>query len=143
MSDRDDWLSEIFKLEGIHLRYGSITTADLRAHLKKKWGRSPSNIGTIDALEAIAFALEHPDGVERELRFPKKKIRDPKKSAMYQLKRKISAGAILGLRQEGMTYQSIANIAGISRERVRQICKANSPPSSPDPQSHARSSSPE
>ena len=121
MGIRDGWLHDIFRHEGIQARYSSITVADLRAHLKKKWGRSPSNIGTIDALEAIAFALGHPEGVERELRFPEKKIRDPVKSAEKQIKRKISINEMLQLRAEGKSYRAIGEVAGISGERVRGL----------------------
>ena len=121
MGDRDWWLREIFRHEEISYDPRTLNTKDLRDYLKKKWGKAPANIGTIDALEAIAFALGHPEGVERELRVPKEKPRDRIKSADHLIKRKITIEEMIRLREEGKSYRAIGEAAGISRTRAREL----------------------
>ena len=126
MGDRDWWLREIFRHEGVNYDPRTLNTKDLRDHLKKKWGKAPANIGTIDALEAIAFALGHPEGVERELRYPKPRVRNRTKSADHLTKRKITIEDMVQLRGEGKSYRAIGEAAGISGARARQLIQRKS-----------------
>lgn len=89
----------------------------LRKYLKSQWGRVPLDCGSFSALEAIAFRLGVPGAKDGSLNFPEPKTKSPHPLA----KSKLSKEEIIALSESGKSLAAIASLAGISRERVRQI----------------------
>ena len=108
-------ISQSFSSNGL-IDYDLRTIPDLRKVLKEKMGKSPKNLKTMEALETVAFELGIQGARKLVELFPKKE-----KLPHLGMKRKISKEEIKKLKNEEKSLSEIATIAGISRERVRQI----------------------
>lgn len=109
---RASWLYLISQWCGVRLN----DVPALRGYLKSQWGKVPLDCGSLSALEAIAFRLGVPGAKERDLPFPEQK---PEK--VWPRKAKLSRDEMIALKKSGKSLAAIASLAGVSRERVRQI----------------------
>lgn len=114
--NRASWLYLISQWCGVRIN----DIPSLRKYLKSQWGRVPLDCGSISALEAIAFRLNVPGAKDGPLNFPEPKTKSPHPLA----KSKLSKEEITALSESGKSLAAIASLAGVSRERVRQIIKS-------------------
>ena len=93
-------------------------TQDLRLWLKRFFGWCPDRLGTLEVMEAVLWFLGGDNASPPKDLWCCPVDAFPNASMTT---RRIPVTEIKRLRGEGETLQAIADIAGISRERVRQL----------------------
>jgi hypothetical protein len=97
---------------------------ELRDYLTSIWGYAPQRCGALRDLKAIACKLGIPgaDGILSYSSGRRAKM-DRKDAFSPTRKTKLNRHEIIELRKQGKTLREISEIAGVSRERVRQLSK--------------------
>jgi hypothetical protein len=98
---------------------------ELRDYLTSIWGYAPQRCGALRDLKAIACKLGIPGADGGILSYSSRsraKI-DRKDAFSPTRKTKLNRQEIIELRKQGKTLREISEIAGVSRERVRQLSK--------------------
>ena len=98
----------------------------LRAYMKKQ--NIFARTGTIESLEAISYYLGVPEARNIPLELALEVSRKPRGSIKpCTRKSKLSDHEIFDLRQQGLKYEAIAELAGVSKqavsERGRRYCQ--------------------
>jgi hypothetical protein len=105
------WLGKISEQLGAEIT----NIPQLRALLLEKWGKYPVTLGSLSHLETVAKML----GVNGASRCV---VTIEWKVPVEQKKSKISKEEIVELRGLGFPYSKISKMAGVSRQRVWEIC---------------------
>lgn len=125
---RSHWLKELSYVLG---KVGSgiccypiNSIPELKKKMREKYDYAPSDLGMLEILESLAHFFEIPEArcfvrFESSLKHHKLSPLKHHKS----LKRKISKEEIESLKAGGTSISQIAEIAGISKQRVSQILK--------------------
>jgi hypothetical protein len=105
------WLGKISEKLGTEIN----NIPQLRALLLEKWGKYPVTLGSLSHLETVAKMLcvngARKCVVSIDWHIP-----------VDQHKSKISKDEIFHLRELGFPYSKISKMAGVSRQRVWEIC---------------------
>jgi hypothetical protein len=123
VNNRNGWLWDISRHLGLTSNENEIDTVPkLKQYLKEIWEKVPSDCGSLNALEGIAFRLGVPGATEKELIFSQPQ---PTQIGIKGRKRKsqLSYQEIYDLYQTGLTQTEIAKHADISKQRVSDIIK--------------------
>jgi len=96
---------------------------ELRDYLTEIWGYAPQRCGALRDLKAIACKLGIP-GADGILSVSRSRAKIDRKDAFSPTRKtKLTRQEIIELRKQGKTLREISEIAGVSRERVRQLSK--------------------
>jgi len=96
---------------------------ELRDYLTSIWGYAPQRCGSLRDLKAIACKLGIP-GADGILSVSSRRARIDRKDAFSPTRKtKLNRKEIIEMRTQGKTLREISEIAGVSRERVRQLSK--------------------
>jgi hypothetical protein len=97
---------------------------ELRDYLTSIWGYAPQRCGALRDLKAIACKLGIPGADGGILSYSRRRARIDRKDAFSPTRKtKLNRHEIIELRKQGKTLREISEIAGVSRERVRQLSK--------------------
>jgi hypothetical protein len=105
------WLGKISEQLGTEIN----NIPQLREVLLEKWGKYPATLGSLSHLETVARMLEV-EGARRCV------VSIDWHIPIDQRKNKLSKDEIFHLRGLGFPYSKISKMAGVSRQRVWEIC---------------------